>query len=143
MRSNAESVFPIIVPSLIEQPITPFKANALATLSSQAGNALNSELETILSAQVMLLALPSWLTVILARKVIKATLCRKSKRDVCAMQHQLTAALALTAWRHPRVQSHHSQARLASVNPTSLPKRHLAGHGKHRPLIRGMRRLQE
>ncbi|MCO5555788.1 hypothetical protein L7F22_009333 [Adiantum nelumboides] len=50
MRSNAESVFPLIVPTLIEQPITAFKASALATLSAQAGNALNSELETILSA---------------------------------------------------------------------------------------------
>ncbi|PWN35796.1 ARM repeat-containing protein [Meira miltonrushii] len=50
MRSNAESVFPVVVPELIEQPITAFKASALATLAAQAGNALNSELETILSA---------------------------------------------------------------------------------------------
>lgn len=40
MRGSADSVFPVLVPSLIEQPISAFNATALATLGTLAGQAL-------------------------------------------------------------------------------------------------------
>lgn len=40
MKGSANSVFPVLVPTLTVQPISPFNASALVTLGSLAGNAL-------------------------------------------------------------------------------------------------------
>ena len=50
MRAN--SVFPVLIPTLIAQPITAFNARALGSLVKVAGSALNRRLDTLLSALV-------------------------------------------------------------------------------------------
>lgn len=50
MRGSADSVFPVLVPSLIAQPISAFNATALATLGTLAGQALYKRIGTILAA---------------------------------------------------------------------------------------------
>ncbi|KAJ1968967.1 translational activator of GCN4, partial [Dispira parvispora] len=48
VRANA--VFPVLIPRLIESPITLFKARALASLVAVAGHSLNRRLDDILTA---------------------------------------------------------------------------------------------
>ncbi|KAJ3127845.1 translational activator of GCN4 [Nowakowskiella sp. JEL0407] len=48
VRSNV--VFPVLIPTLITKPITPFNARALGSLIAVAGSALNKRLNTILPA---------------------------------------------------------------------------------------------
>ncbi|KAI8816085.1 armadillo-type protein [Fimicolochytrium jonesii] len=48
VRSNV--VFPVLIPTLISRPITSFNAQALSSLITVAGSALNKRLEAILSA---------------------------------------------------------------------------------------------
>ncbi|TKY88745.1 hypothetical protein EX895_002376 [Sporisorium graminicola] len=50
MRARADVVFPVLVPTLIAQPITSFNARALAVLVRVAGSALNRRLSNILTA---------------------------------------------------------------------------------------------
>jgi hypothetical protein len=50
MRGSSDSVFPVLVPSLIQQPMTPFNASALITLGTLAGSSLYRRLGTILEA---------------------------------------------------------------------------------------------
>ncbi|PWN50148.1 ARM repeat-containing protein [Violaceomyces palustris] len=50
MRARADVVFPVLVPTLIAQPITSFNAKALAVLVKVAGTALNRRLSSILTA---------------------------------------------------------------------------------------------
>ncbi|PWY99964.1 ARM repeat-containing protein [Testicularia cyperi] len=50
MRARADVVFPVLVPTLIAQPITSFNARALAVLVRVAGTALNRRLSNILTA---------------------------------------------------------------------------------------------
>lgn len=50
MRARADVVFPVLVPTLIAQPITAFNARALAALVRVAGTALNKRLSSILTA---------------------------------------------------------------------------------------------
>jgi hypothetical protein len=45
-------VFPILIPTLIAQPITAFNARALGALVRVAGSALNKRLDTVLEALV-------------------------------------------------------------------------------------------
>lgn len=52
MAVRANVVFPVLIPTLITVPITPFNARALASLVTVAGPALNRRLTTILSAIV-------------------------------------------------------------------------------------------
>lgn len=49
---RANSVFPVLIPTLIVQPITAFNARALGALVKVAGSALNKRLDTILNALV-------------------------------------------------------------------------------------------
>ncbi|KAI8915645.1 armadillo-type protein [Gorgonomyces haynaldii] len=49
MAVKSNVVFPVLVPTLLHTPITVFNAQALASLISVAGNALNKRVETILS----------------------------------------------------------------------------------------------
>jgi hypothetical protein len=49
---RANSVFPVLIPTLIVQPITAFNARALGALVRVAGSALNRRLDTILGALV-------------------------------------------------------------------------------------------
>lgn len=50
MRARSDVVFPVLVPTLIAQPITSFNARALAVLVRVAGSALNRRLSSILTA---------------------------------------------------------------------------------------------
>ncbi|KAN0062681.1 translational activator of GCN4 [Thecaphora frezii] len=50
MRARSDVVFPVLVPTLITQPITSFNARALAVLVKVAGSALNRRLSSILTA---------------------------------------------------------------------------------------------
>ncbi|CDS01548.1 related to translation activator GCN1 [Sporisorium scitamineum] len=50
MRARSDVVFPVLVPTLIAQPITSFNARALAVLVRVAGSALNRRLSNILTA---------------------------------------------------------------------------------------------
>lgn len=50
MRARAEVVFPVLVPTLTQQPITGFNARALTALVSVSGKALNQVLSNILTA---------------------------------------------------------------------------------------------
>ena len=50
MRARADVVFPVLVPTLVAQPITSFNARALAVLVRVAGSALNRRLSNILTA---------------------------------------------------------------------------------------------
>ncbi|EST09400.1 protein of unknown function DUF3554 [Kalmanozyma brasiliensis GHG001] len=50
MRARSDVVFPVLVPTLIAQPITSFNARALAVLVRVAGTALNRRLSNILTA---------------------------------------------------------------------------------------------
>lgn len=52
MSVRANSVFPVLVPTLIAQPITAFNARALGALVKVAGTALNKRLDTVLGALV-------------------------------------------------------------------------------------------
>ena len=52
MQVRANSVFPVLIPTLIVQPITAFNARALGALVRVAGSALNKRLDTILGALV-------------------------------------------------------------------------------------------
>lgn len=45
-------MFPILIPTLIAQPITAFNARALGALVRVAGSALNKRLDTVLEALV-------------------------------------------------------------------------------------------
>ena len=49
---RANTVFPVLVPTLIKQPITAFNARALGALARVAGSALNRRLDAILGALV-------------------------------------------------------------------------------------------
>lgn len=50
MCARSDVVFPVLVPTLIAQPITSFNARALAVLVRVAGSALNRRLSSILNA---------------------------------------------------------------------------------------------
>ncbi|GAK66330.1 ARM repeat-containing protein [Moesziomyces antarcticus] len=50
MRARSDVVFPVLVPTLIAQPITSFNARALAVLVRVAGSALNRRLSSMLTA---------------------------------------------------------------------------------------------
>ncbi|CBQ69258.1 related to translation activator GCN1 [Sporisorium reilianum SRZ2] len=50
MRARSDVVFPVLVPTLIAQPITSFNARALAVLVRVAGSALNRRLSNMLTA---------------------------------------------------------------------------------------------
>ncbi|WWD10197.1 hypothetical protein V865_008331 [Kwoniella europaea PYCC6329] len=52
MSVRANSVFPVLIPTLIAQPITAFNARALGQLVKVAGSALNKRLDTVLGALV-------------------------------------------------------------------------------------------
>ncbi|WVF72242.1 hypothetical protein IAT40_007054 [Kwoniella sp. CBS 6097] len=52
MSVRANSVFPVLIPTLIAQPITAFNARALGQLVKVAGAALNRRLDTVLGALV-------------------------------------------------------------------------------------------
>lgn len=52
MSVRANSVFPVLIPTLIAQPITAFNARALGALVKVAGRALNRHLDTVLGALV-------------------------------------------------------------------------------------------
>ncbi|WWC61174.1 uncharacterized protein I303_103754 [Kwoniella dejecticola CBS 10117] len=52
MSVRANSVFPVLIPTLIAQPITAFNARALGQLVKVAGSALNRRLDTVLGALV-------------------------------------------------------------------------------------------
>lgn len=49
---RANTVFPILIPTLTAQPITAFNARALGALVTVAGTALNRRLDTVLGALV-------------------------------------------------------------------------------------------
>lgn len=49
---RANSVFPVLIPTLTAQPITAFNARALGALVKVAGSALNKRLDTVLGALV-------------------------------------------------------------------------------------------
>ena len=49
---RATTVFPVLIPTLIAQPITTSNARALASLVTVAGNALSKRLTQILTALV-------------------------------------------------------------------------------------------
>ncbi|KIR26892.1 50S small subunit ribosomal protein L19 [Cryptococcus deuterogattii LA55] len=53
MSVRANSVFPVLIPTLIAQPITAFNARALGQLVKVAGSALNRRLDTVLNALVL------------------------------------------------------------------------------------------
>ncbi|ODO11508.1 hypothetical protein I350_00288 [Cryptococcus amylolentus CBS 6273] len=53
MSVRANSVFPVLIPTLIAQPITAFNARALGQLVKVAGSALNKRLDTVLNALVL------------------------------------------------------------------------------------------
>jgi hypothetical protein len=55
MQVRANSVFPVLIPTLIAQPITAFNARALGALVRVAGTALNRRLDTVLGALVQAL----------------------------------------------------------------------------------------
>jgi hypothetical protein len=55
MQVRANSVFPVLIPTLIAQPITAFNARALGALVRVAGTALNRRLDTVLGALVLAL----------------------------------------------------------------------------------------
>ena len=50
MSVRAHAIFPILIPTLIKVPISAFNAQALASLVTVAGNALNRRLSQILDA---------------------------------------------------------------------------------------------
>lgn len=50
MSVRAHAIFPILIPTLIAQPISAFNAQALAALVTVAGDALNRRLSQILDA---------------------------------------------------------------------------------------------
>lgn len=50
MSVRAHAIFPILIPTLIKLPISAFNAQALASLVTVAGNALNRRLSQILDA---------------------------------------------------------------------------------------------
>lgn len=50
MSVRAHAIFPILIPTLIAQPISAFNAQALASLVTVAGDALNRRLSQILDA---------------------------------------------------------------------------------------------
>jgi hypothetical protein len=52
VQVRANSVFPVLIPTLIAQPITAFNARALGALVKVAGTALNRRLDTVLGALV-------------------------------------------------------------------------------------------
>ncbi|WRT67086.1 uncharacterized protein IL334_004052 [Kwoniella shivajii] len=52
MSVRANSVFPVLIPTLIAQPITAFNARALGQIVKVAGSALNKRLDTVLGALV-------------------------------------------------------------------------------------------
>ncbi|ORX39844.1 regulation of translational elongation-related protein [Kockovaella imperatae] len=52
MSVRANSVFPVLVPTLIAQPISAFNARALGALVQVAGTALNRRLDSVLGALV-------------------------------------------------------------------------------------------
>ncbi|EIW69657.1 hypothetical protein TREMEDRAFT_73934 [Tremella mesenterica DSM 1558] len=52
MSVRANSVFPILIPTLVAQPITAFNARALGSLVKVAGTALNRRLDTVLGALI-------------------------------------------------------------------------------------------
>nr|ODN81184.1 50S small subunit ribosomal protein L19 [Cryptococcus depauperatus CBS 7841] len=52
MSVRANSVFPVLIPTLIAQPISAFNARALGQLVKVAGPALNKRLDTVLTALV-------------------------------------------------------------------------------------------
>ncbi|WBW74626.1 translation initiation regulator, HEAT repeat protein Gcn1 [Schizosaccharomyces osmophilus] len=47
---RSTSIFPVLIPTLIKQPITAFNARALASLAQAAGSTLNRRLPSILNA---------------------------------------------------------------------------------------------
>ena len=47
---RGQQVLPLLVPRLLTEPVTPFKANALSSLSTVAGSALYPHLQLILEA---------------------------------------------------------------------------------------------
>ncbi|SGZ39210.1 related to Translational activator GCN1 [Hanseniaspora guilliermondii] len=53
MATKSEVIFPILVPSLMEQPIDAFKANALGSLAEVAGTALYKKLSVIISSIIL------------------------------------------------------------------------------------------
>jgi hypothetical protein len=55
MQVRANSVFPVLIPTLIARPITAFNARALGALVRVAGTALNRRLDTVLGALVLAL----------------------------------------------------------------------------------------
>jgi hypothetical protein len=55
MQVRANSVFTVLIPTLIAQPITAFNARALGALVRVAGTALNRRLDTVLGALVLAL----------------------------------------------------------------------------------------
>jgi hypothetical protein len=50
MSVRAHAIFPILIPTLISAPISAFNAQALASLVTVAGTALNRRLSQILDA---------------------------------------------------------------------------------------------
>ena len=52
LQVRANSVFPVLIPTLIAQPITAFNARALGALVKVAGTALHRRLDTVLGALV-------------------------------------------------------------------------------------------
>ena len=52
VQVRANSVFPVLIPTLIAQPITAFNARAIGALVKVAGTALNRRLDTVLGALV-------------------------------------------------------------------------------------------
>lgn len=53
MATKSEVIFPILVPSLMEQPIDAFKANALGSLAEVAGTALYKKLSVIINSIIL------------------------------------------------------------------------------------------
>ena len=53
MATKSEVIFPILVPSLMEQPIDAFKANALGSLAEVADTALYKKLSVIINAIIL------------------------------------------------------------------------------------------
>ena len=52
MQVRANTVFPVLIPTLVATPMTAFNARALASLVTVAGSALSKRLTVVLTALV-------------------------------------------------------------------------------------------
>eukprot|EP00008_Paramoeba_atlantica_P002375 CAMPEP_0201503620 /NCGR_PEP_ID=MMETSP0151_2-20130828/84765_1 /ASSEMBLY_ACC=CAM_ASM_000257 /TAXON_ID=200890 /ORGANISM="Paramoeba atlantica, Strain 621/1 / CCAP 1560/9" /LENGTH=1600 /DNA_ID=CAMNT_0047897295 /DNA_START=827 /DNA_END=5629 /DNA_ORIENTATION=+ len=82
-------VLPVLIPTLTTSPITPFKAKAVASLSTVAGTALNPHLGTILKAMAEQSLPPSLLKKASPQTIEEAEAALKAGETVsCAIQQQ-------------------------------------------------------